>query len=245
MTNAERPTPDPLVELGYALAEGDSAEPSGGLRDRVISAAAALRAPGRPAVPAPAMSGSEVFGRMVGRLDTLLGQLLPQEWARPALRDLDVQGLVGHLIAIEGQFERALGQPGSGGESDDHVGSTQPIALAQSGRPTADTHHDWRDATRRTLDAVHRSHDHGLVAFYGVTMPLDALLVVRAFEMWTHDEDIRRATARPLPPLEPGQLARMTELAVQLLPAGMARAGRALPGTAARLVLTGPGGGTF
>jgi hypothetical protein len=37
----------------------------------------------------------------------------------------------------------------------------------------------------------------------------------------------------------------MTELAVQLLPAGMARANRPADGRSARVVLTGPGGGTW
>lgn len=37
----------------------------------------------------------------------------------------------------------------------------------------------------------------------------------------------------------------MADLAVTLLPAGVARAGIARPGSAVRLVLTGPGGGTW
>ena len=32
---------------------------------------------------------------------------------------------------------------------------------------------------------------------HGMHLPLGALLVVRAFELWTHDNDIRRAAGLP------------------------------------------------
>ena len=68
--------------------------------------------------------------------------------------------------------------------------------------------------------------------------------MVRAFELWTHEEDIRRATGRPVADPDAATLSRMTGLATALLPAGVARAGRDRPGPV-RLVLTGPGGGTW
>jgi hypothetical protein len=44
------------------------------------------------------------------------------------------------------------------------------------------------------------------VDFYGATLPLDKMLVVRAFEMWIHEEDIRRAAGIPLEAPEPARL---------------------------------------
>jgi hypothetical protein len=75
-------------------------------------------------------------------------------------------------------------------------------------------------------------------------LPLGALLVARAFELWTHDNDIRRATG--LPPAVPGasSLRLMTELAARLLPHRAIQAGLREP-TRLHLVLTGPGGGTW
>jgi hypothetical protein len=70
------------------------------------------------------------------------------------------------------------------------------------------------------------------------------MLIVRSFEMWTHDEDIRRATGRPLAAPEAARLSLMTRLAVSLLPAGMMRAQLSVD-RGVRLVLTGPGGGTW
>jgi len=83
------------------------------------------------------------------------------------------------------------------------------------------------------------------MTMHGMTLPVSFMLVVRAFETWTHDEDTRRATSRPLDPPDASTLQLMTDLAVTLLPAGMARAGREPDGRAGRLVLTGPGGGTW
>ena len=75
-------------------------------------------------------------------------------------------------------------------------------------------------------------------------MTRDAFLIVRAFELWTHEEDVRRATDRPLADPDPQTLTRMTDLATMLLPAGIARIQPAGDGTA-RLVLTGTGGGAW
>ena len=83
-----------------------------------------------------------------------------------------------------------------------------------------------------------------MVTFHRITLQLDSFLVVRAFELWTHEEDIRRAVdCAPADP-EPDILSRMTALAVPLLPAGVAAVGATADRTA-RLVLVGAGGGTW
>jgi hypothetical protein len=79
---------------------------------------------------------------------------------------------------------------------------------------------------------------------HGITLPLGDFLVVRGFEMWTHEEDIRRATGRPLCPPDDATLSLMTRLATTLLPLAMARTAGTAPAEV-RLVLTGRGGGTF
>ncbi|MGD0605395.1 MAG: hypothetical protein ABSA53_17550 [Streptosporangiaceae bacterium] len=82
------------------------------------------------------------------------------------------------------------------------------------------------------------------VAMHGMRLPLSALLVVRAFELWTHDNDIRRAVGLPVTVPDPSTLALMTRLAAGLLPYAAARTGLREP-VNVRLVLTGPGGGTW
>ena len=234
---------DALDELRFALAEADAEAPGGDLRRRVLDAALAARGPGRPATSVDRVTGAEAFRRAVDSLYDLLAGLDAADWARPALRDLTVQGLVGHLIGVEAAFTEAF-DGASGAGAVDHVASTQSVALGQSGRPAAATLAEWDAHARRSLALADAADGSTSLSFYGLVLPLDDLLVVRAFEMWIHDEDIRRATGRALASPDPERLARMTELAVGLLPAGMAVAGLARPKTV-RLVLTGPGGGTW
>ncbi|MFZ0755796.1 MAG: maleylpyruvate isomerase family mycothiol-dependent enzyme, partial [Trebonia sp.] len=131
-----------------------------------------------------------------------------------------------------------------------HVESTQAAAARQAGRDPAQTLAEWREAVSRTLALVaargHDSHD-GLdtcVALHGMQLPLRALLVVRAFELWVHENDIRLAAGQPLAVPGPSVLSLMTRLAATLLPGAAVRAGVPGPGRL-HLVLTGPGGGTW
>jgi uncharacterized protein (TIGR03083 family) len=233
---------DPMIELRFALAEGDAVDASDALRQRVLSAAADARTPG-VAVDAPErISGADAFRRAVVSLDELLGSLSGHEWLLPALRDLDVQGLIGHLIGVEEAFAAVL----LGAEDlADHVEATQPAALRQRGTVPLETHRQWFDAATASIALLEDVDASAPVSFYGVTLPLDDVLVIRAFEMWIHDEDIRRATGRELSSPDPERLARMVGLVSMLLPAGIARSGHAQDGATARLVLTGNAGGTW
>jgi hypothetical protein len=127
----------------------------------------------------------------------------------------------------------------------DHVDSTQGVASAQAGRDPALTRSDWTVAVAATMAMVTDGRDRtAQVRMHGLTFALDAFLVVRAFELWTHDEDIRRAIGRPMADPDAAVLSRMTDLAAVLLPAGVALVGGAGKDRV-RLVLTGPGGGTW
>ena len=220
------------------------------LRARVLAAAEARRPAGRPADPPPVITPLEGYRRTVKSFDAVLGDLSDAEWHLPVLRDLDVQGLVGHLIGVEREFQAVLGlvDDRAGVAGADHVAATQPDAEAQRGRPPAQTRADWQAACRRTVDHLASRDAAGLaeaVVLHGMTLAVDRILIVRFFEMWTHEEDIRRATGRPLQGPDGSRLALMTALAVAALPIGLDRAGRPRPGRMVRLVLTGPGGGVF
>src|SRR6516225_884733 len=86
-----------------------------GLRERVLEASLQARAAGRPQPPAPEISPAEAFSRSADALYEMLSGLPEQDWERPALRDLDVQGLVGHLAGVEEDMHRSLaGDPDVG-----------------------------------------------------------------------------------------------------------------------------------
>jgi RNA polymerase sigma factor (sigma-70 family) len=215
-----------------------------GLRERVLAASLRARAAGRPEPAAPEISPAEAFIRTADALYAMLCALNDEDWRRPALRGLDVQGLVGHLTGVEEDVHRCLaGDPEVAGAS--HVESTQPAAARQAGRPPAQTRAEWRRAAGRTIDLVHAAGDlRAEVAVHDMRLPLGTLLVVRAFELWIHDNDIRQAAALPPSVPDASTLRLMTEAAARLLPYAAARVGLREP-TAVHLVLTGPGGGTW
>ncbi|MGO9080708.1 MAG: maleylpyruvate isomerase family mycothiol-dependent enzyme [Streptosporangiaceae bacterium] len=215
-----------------------------GLRDRVLAVSLRVRAAGRPEPAAPEITPEEAFSRAADALYGMLGVLQAEDWRRPALRGLDVQGLVGHLTGVEEDVHRCMaGDPQVAQAS--HVGSTQPAADRQAGRPPAETRAEWRRAADRTLDLVRAAGDPGArVAMHGMRLPLSMLLVVRAFELWVHDNDIRQAAGLPPAVPDPSTLSLMTQAAAQLLPHAAARGGLSEP-TSVHLVLTGPGGGTW
>ena len=214
------------------------------LRDKVLAAARQARAVGHTVPAVPVISAAEAFSRAADALYGLLCVLDEADWRRPALRDLDVQGLVGHLTGVEEDTHRCLaGDPAVAGA--DHVESTQQAALRQAGRAPAETRAQWRQAAERTLRLVSDAGDlTEVVAMHGMQLPACALLVVRAFELWTHENDIRRAAGLPASQPDASTLRQMTKLAAGLLPHGAALT--EMPGSVTvRLVLTGPGGGTW
>lgn len=230
--------------------------PPAGLRDRVLSASLAARPFGRavPAVdPAPPVSA---FRHAADRLGSTLDSLAEAEWRTPAIRGLDVQRLVGHLTGVESDLRRALtGDPGVA--SADHVESTQPAADRQAGRSPADTLTDWRAAVESTLSAVAAHGDLStVITLHRVPLPLGDLLIGRSFELWAHENDVRKATGRPPSVPDAPTLRAMAILAATLLPVAVGRRGRSEPvdrreplglsePLGLRLVLTGPGGGAW
>jgi uncharacterized protein (TIGR03083 family) len=226
------------------MTAGDMMPPPAGLRDRVLAASLRARPAGTAIPAAPPITPAEAFSRAADAFYGLLCALAEADWHRPVLRDLDVQGLVGHLTGVEEDVQRALaGDPGVA--AADHVASTQPAAERESGRSPAATRAGWRAAVGRTLELARQEPDPPAgVAVYGLWLPLPTLLVVRTFELWTHENDIRRAAGLPPSVPDTAALRLMTDLAATSLPLAAKRT--QLPGpTELRLVLTGPGGGSW
>jgi uncharacterized protein (TIGR03083 family) len=214
-----------------------------GLRERVMSASHQVRSPGQAVPEVAGDSPTEAFAHAADAFGQMLALLEPDDWHVPALRDLDVQGLVGHLTGVERDVQRGIaGDPAVG--IADHVQSTQPAALEQAGRPAEATAAQWRESADRTLSLADESDLDALVAIYGVALPLRDLLVARTFELWTHENDIRAVTGQPPSVPAPSTLRPMTQLAAALLPFGAAITNLSEP-ISVHLVLTGPGGGTW
>lgn len=232
-----------------STADRDQAVLPTGLRERVMAASLLARGVGQTVPAVPAISADEAFARAADALGGLLGTLSEQGWKTGALRGLDVQELVGHLTGVEHDTHRALAGDPAVADAE-HVESTQGSAIRQAGRSPAQTLDEWRRAADHTLGLVRaaggdRAADGcaGRIAVHGIRLPLDDLLVVRAFELWVHDNDIRRAVGLPPSVPDPPVLRLMSDLAARMLPYAAARMG--LPPVDLHLVLTGAGGGTW
>ncbi|HEY7279760.1 MAG TPA: maleylpyruvate isomerase family mycothiol-dependent enzyme [Trebonia sp.] len=213
------------------------------LRDRVIAAALRARGAGRAEPAAPEISPAEAFRRAAAAFHGTLRELRDDQWRTPALRGLDVRGLVGHLTGVEEDMQRCLaGDPAVAAAG--HVESTQAAADRQAGRPPDQTRVEWRSAADRTIALTRGRDPRAEVAVHGMRLPLDLLLVIRAFELWVHENDIRAAVGSPPSAPDASTLTLMTSAAVRLLPLVAARTGLDEP-TNVHLVLTGPGGGTW
>ncbi|HMG39855.1 MAG TPA: maleylpyruvate isomerase family mycothiol-dependent enzyme [Acidimicrobiales bacterium] len=216
------------------------------LRGRVLEAALASRPAGRPAHTVP-LSPVEAYRRTIGELDELLGRLDATAWAAVVDRyGWTVQGLVGHLLAVERLLAARLGRGDEPDRADaDHITMSLEVVAAQQERDPAATLHEWRATTRVVLDTLAAAPpDLGApVSFHGVDFRWGSLLVARSLEVWTHADDVRAAAGEPLQAPDSGRLALMTDLCVRTLPLRLATLGPHA-GTA-RIVLTGSGGGAW
>ncbi len=214
-----------------------------GLRERVMTASHQTRPPGRTVPEVVEDSPIEAFAHAAEAFAEMLGSLTAADWHLPVLRDLDVQGLVGHLTGVERDVHSGMAGDREVGKAD-HVRSTQPTALQQAGRPPTATTADWRAAVDHTLALAAESDLDAMVAIHGIALRLRDLLVARTFELWTHENDIRAVAGLPPSTPAPSTLRPMTELATALLPFGAAVT-RLYEPISVHLVLTGAGGGTW
>jgi hypothetical protein len=97
---------------------------------------------------------------------------------------------------------------------------------------------------RTVLDAMEPAElDAAELTWFGADMTVATVCIVRAFETWTHADDIRRATTRPHTPPPAPSLATMSDRAVGWTSLMLALGGTDVgPGTAV-IDLQGPGGG--
>ena len=181
------------------------------------------------------------------RFDALVDEVPPAALGRTTANGLGVHHLVVHLAAMESLLAATLGGPVIAGIDDTDVEArTARFVERFADRPVDDARAVWRDAVvavrRWAEDPTHANDD---VACYGLVLSRDSVLLTRAFEIWTHADDIRRELERPAVHPEPATLHRMANMSVTATPIGLEVMGRAHRGRSARVELTGPGGGSW
>lgn len=215
------------------------------LHDAVLEAARARRATsfGRSAPDDPFLAA---YLTETGRLDALLDTVGDDVLDVPTFNGLTVRELVIHLAAMESAVTSTIGRPTAPDVTEPDIERrTAELVERFRDRPLRDARALWR----ASVDAVRQwavvELSAGDVPLFGLTFSRDSLLVTRAFETWTHADDIRRALGRPEEPPPAEVVQRMADLSITTMPAALEVAGRAHPGKTARIVLTGDGGGDW
>jgi uncharacterized protein (TIGR03083 family) len=235
----------------YASATSRDVTPPAELRDRVLDRAFAARA-GITSTPADACDVHRIEAE---RFTLLLGQLTPEQWDLPVdpreFAGWTVRDVASHVAASEALTAQLLGAPVAMiPETDTGNESRTAQAQARHRDVPVSVIIDEFDAATRAATAVLDDLDADAVenteiVWWGADMRLSTLCVSRAFETWTHADDIRRAVGLPqLAPPAPS-LATMSSRAAEWAGLMLAVSGCDIVPTAAVLDLTGPGAGTY
>jgi hypothetical protein len=200
------------------LGSAQPVRPPSRLRDAVLASA---RASGRTTAPAslPALA----YATQVEALDALLVGLSPLDWQTAVPRHANVRELINHLAVNDGLVAADLGLP-EPARRDRHVRQI------------------WRDRATMVIERVPANGTDPMdrpvrmAGRYQAVRPLRDGLVQRAFETWTHADDVRTALDLPSRPPPDDHIRLIAELGVRLLPTALAamsgRGGRRLAGAA-------------
>jgi uncharacterized protein (TIGR03083 family) len=245
-------TTSELLELGLDAVETPATDIPSGLRARVLHTASARM---RPAMHPDwagggghAVTPHAAFIKTASELATMLDSLGHDDWSAPtSVGGTTVRELMAHLVGVERYM---LGQLGSGPSfsaprREDHLPVSQEAAadLADATGPEI-AQAWWNEVTRLIAVCAELGPQHE-VAYHHLAGSVRGMLVVRTFELWTHDDDIRLALHRPPNMLDGDRLALMSSDLMNVLNLGMALSGTTQPGRTARINLMGPGGGSY
>jgi uncharacterized protein (TIGR03083 family) len=213
------------------------------LRDDVLARAAARRAPGRSVDAAEPITPLDAFRAATVQLRDVLVDLDEAAWSSPAhLQIGTVRDVVAHLVGVERvvlDWVTATHEP----EGSEHLSAARIAAPDVGGVAPADLVQQWFECALAVADACAQADPAKPVLAHDLPTDVDGLLVLRAFELWAHLQDVCRAARVPEPPLDPPRLALMSSRLMRALPIALLLRDVTPSATTVRFVLTGPGGG--
>jgi uncharacterized protein (TIGR03083 family) len=229
-----------------ALATADARPVAGAVWDRVLDVTRRS-----PRLPAPTEEIIPLYRRQVAELADVLDTVPDRAWSRDTAAGWTIHELVAHLVGVEAYVASRLDlgdfTPPPGTEHD-HVGMTVPIIDAERARHPSETRQAWERSAWAVVGLLEASGADLLtrrIDLYGIPTSARTAIVARMFELWTHADDVRRALGQHLVDPDAERLAAMSDVAARSLPIGMTLSGTARPGTSAKVVLLGDGGGTW
>jgi uncharacterized protein (TIGR03083 family) len=187
-----------------------------------------------------------VYRNVTSRFDAVLDEMTDESLDVRTFNGLTVRELVIHLASMESTVAQVIGRPTVPDVTELDIDRRTAIFVE---RFRARLLREVRAVWRASVDAIRQwfvgEPPDTSVHVFGITVSRDSLLVTRAFETWTHADDLLRVLGRDLEPPPPSTLRRMADLSVTSMPAALEVVGRARPGKTARIVLTGDGGGDW
>jgi hypothetical protein len=216
------------------LGAGDVRPAPPGLRDAVLGAAMRRRP------PTLLRTLTRAYAAQVELLDEALGAVGADAWHLPDGRHGDVRGMVTHLTANDAMLTADLGgevlslpvgdvRAAWRRQADVLLARLTGLAAAPGGAAAGDLDRPVRLAARARPPL----------------RPLRDALVQRAFETWTHREDLGRQVGGDVVVPPPAETRRIVGLAVAVLPDALRAAGLVRPGAGVQLVLRGPAEGEW
>jgi uncharacterized protein (TIGR03083 family) len=189
----------------------------------------------------PTDDETAAFARAVGDVERTLALLTAEDWSRPAVNGLTVGELVGHLIGTQLSMMSEFGLAATTGTpattSTDHIESTRDAITAGSRQSPAEAATEFGRVSNVLTTHLAGLDAHGLAAqsrFGSIVADIRFLLVVRVFELWTHDNDLRHAVGLDRVEPDPDRLWMMTHAVMPVV--------HRIGGDRLRIVLTGAGG---
>jgi uncharacterized protein (TIGR03083 family) len=187
-----------------------------------------------------------VYLSVTSRFDAVLDEMTDGLLDVRTFNGLTVRELVIHLASMESTVAQVIGRPTVPDVNELDIERRTAIFVERfRDRPLRDVREVWRASVDVIRQWFVGEPPDTSVHVFGITVRRDSLLVTRAFETWTHTDDLRRVLGRDLEPPASPTLRRMADLSVTSMPAALEVAGRARPGKTARIVLTGEGGGDW
>jgi uncharacterized protein (TIGR03083 family) len=225
-------------------------EPPPGLLDRILSKALEARPAGQPVdatgfddLPSPV----ETHRIEQQRALLYLQGLRPDDWQRPVdppeFAGWTVHDVAAHLAANATLVAATLAVPVPGvPETEDGLETRTAATQARHRTLPPSVAVAEIDAAARAVDrAVAGLDETGLdeqISWLGVPMEIGWVLTQRAFETWTHIDDIRRAVGDEMRPPPVGSLRMMTRAACGLIPLMLAVRGEDHAGKTVRVGFT-------
>jgi uncharacterized protein (TIGR03083 family) len=228
----------------FAAAVIDEVAPPDGLRGLALGEARRRRAPAEMVAGASPIEAHRVE---LSRAVLLLRDLAEQDWSRPVdppeFAGWTVHDVAVHLAANASLVANNLGAgvPGIPETTADNEGRTAQARARHAGRSPALAVAELEASAEAADRAVSQRGEARLdepIEWWGGHAATGVVLLIRAFETWTHADDVRRAIGTAMVPPPPPSLLTMAHAAAGFVPSLLAARGAYHPDRLVRFRFT-------